>query len=113
MGSNQLTGNNPDWNDWTFNTAAYYSVEFDGGGLPTQLVSGPASGDFFPIGATTVTYEAVDASGNSVQCSFDVTVNDTEAPQIFCPADISQNATSSNGAVVTFADATATDNSGM
>ena len=33
------SGSNPDWNDWTFNTQAYYSVEFDGGGLPTQLVS--------------------------------------------------------------------------
>ncbi|HNT80480.1 MAG TPA: T9SS type A sorting domain-containing protein, partial [Bacteroidia bacterium] len=37
-------------------------------------------GDFFPVGTTTVTYTATDGCGNVGTCSFDVTVNDTEAP---------------------------------
>ncbi|MBT5419455.1 MAG: HYR domain-containing protein, partial [Candidatus Cloacimonetes bacterium] len=47
------------------------------------LVLGPASGSTFPIGTTTVTYLATDASGNSDQCSFDVTVKGV-APVIKC-----------------------------
>ncbi|XP_038072761.1 uncharacterized protein LOC119741140 isoform X2 [Patiria miniata] len=37
-------------------------------------------GDVFPLGNTTVTYTATDGSGNRVNCSFVVTVEDTEAP---------------------------------
>src|SRR5262249_46753551 len=36
----------------------------------------PPSGSTFPLGATTVTCQAVDASGNTNQCSFTVTVVD-------------------------------------
>jgi uncharacterized lipoprotein YddW (UPF0748 family) len=43
-------------------------------GTITTRVAGPASGSIFPIGTTTITYGAVDAAGNSVQCSFTVTV---------------------------------------
>lgn len=75
-------GTNPSWNDWYFTASAFYTVEFDGGTLPTTLVSGIESGGFFPVGTTEVTYEAVDASGNRVQCAFNVTVNDHEAPQV-------------------------------
>ncbi|WP_178313110.1 HYR domain-containing protein, partial [Algibacter luteus] len=57
-------------------------------GATTALLSGPASGSTFPLGTTTVTYEVTDAAGNKTQCSFDVTVNDTQAPAITCPADI-------------------------
>lgn len=50
------------------------------------LVSGLAPGSTFPLGVTTVTYRYTDASGNvSLDCSFTVTVNDTEAPVIVCP----------------------------
>ncbi len=42
-------------------------------------------GDTFPSGITTVTYSAVDESGNvSTTCSFDITVNDNEAPVASC-----------------------------
>ena len=45
----------------------------------------PASGSFFPVGPTTVTCKATDASGNmSANCTFTVTVNDTEAPVVTC-----------------------------
>src|SRR5690554_3382159 len=46
----------------------------------TTLTSTHNSGDTFPIGTTTVTYTATDAAGNVQTCSFEVTVNDTEAP---------------------------------
>ncbi|NVJ64821.1 MAG: HYR domain-containing protein [Flavobacteriaceae bacterium] len=74
--------NNPSWNDWYYTQPAYYVIEFDGGSLPTTLVSGPAPGDVFPVGTTTVIYEAVDPSGNRVETSFDVTVIDNIAPQV-------------------------------
>ena len=63
------------------------------------------SGDQFPIGTTTVTYTAIDAAMNTVTASFTITVNDTELPIITCPANIAQC-----DSVVSFLDATATDN---
>lgn len=51
-------------------------------------IAGPAPGEFFEIGPTMVTYRAVDAAGNSVNCSFTITVNDGQAPIIEnCPGD--------------------------
>ncbi|TRX33260.1 HYR domain-containing protein [Flavobacterium sp. ZT3R18] len=70
------------------------------------------SGSTFPVGATTVTYTATDAAGNTATCSFTVTVNDTEKPVFsYCPSNI----TTSNGlgncsAVVTWTAPSATDN---
>ncbi|MEM6723425.1 MAG: HYR domain-containing protein, partial [Bacteroidota bacterium] len=50
------------------------------------LTSTHNPGDFFPVGTTTVTYTSVDPAGNTATCSFDVTVNDTQAPLIVaCP----------------------------
>jgi hypothetical protein len=51
-------------------------------GTTTALVSGLASGATFPMGTTTVTHRATDASGNAVTCSFTVTVNDGQLPVI-------------------------------
>jgi len=42
------------------------------------------SGDFFPVGLTTVTVTAEDAAGNTAFCTFDVTVNDVEPPVVTC-----------------------------
>jgi len=39
-----------------------------------SVVCNPLSGSFFPIGTTTVTCKASDASGNVSSCAFDVTV---------------------------------------
>ncbi len=45
-------------------------------------------GDFFAVGTTTVTYSGSDAADNdAVDCSFTVTVNDTEKPSISCPSN--------------------------
>jgi hypothetical protein len=57
------------------------------------VISTPASGSFFPVGTTTVTSRATDASGNTSTCSFTVTVNDTQPPTITCPANITVNNT--------------------
>ncbi|WP_373493499.1 HYR domain-containing protein, partial [Aquiflexum sp.] len=90
----------------------------DNCGTPAiELVSGPASGEFFPVGPTEVTYKATDDSGNVAGCSFTVTVtesDDNEGPIIIdCPSDISvSNDPSVCSAVVTWTEPTATDNSG-
>ncbi len=77
----------------------------------TTLTAGLPSGSLFPIGTTTVTFDVTDASGNSVQCSFDVTVNDNEFPVIVCPGDINQNNDIGVcGAVVTYVAPVGTDN---
>ncbi|NCC73687.1 MAG: HYR domain-containing protein, partial [Sphingobacteriia bacterium] len=70
-------------------------------------------GTFFPVGTTTVTYRAIDASGNkSATCTFTVVINDNQRPVISgCPSDITVNVavgTCSN--TVTWTEPTATDN---
>ncbi len=54
-----------------------------------QLIEGLPSGSTFPIGVTTITYEALDQSGNSAHCSFTITVEFEGAPVITgCPGDL-------------------------
>lgn len=50
----------------------------------------PASGTAFDVGTATVTATATDASDNTATCTFDVTVNDVEAPAAACQ-DITVN----------------------
>jgi hypothetical protein len=57
----------------------------DGG---RTVTCNPASGSTFQKGVTTVNCAASDTSGNTGQCSFTVTVNDTQVPSITCPANI-------------------------
>lgn len=67
------------------------------------------SGSFFGVGNTMVT--CTSSAGPS--CSFKVTVNDTQAPTISCPANITVNAPSGScSATVNFA-VTASDNCGV
>lgn len=62
----------------------------DGNGLTGTLTGGLASGQFFPVGTTTVTYSYTDLSGNGpVECSFDVIVTDRQKPTFTCPPTIS------------------------
>jgi hypothetical protein len=69
-----------------------------------------ASGSAFAIGTTTVTVTATDAYGNVSTKTFTVRVRDTTAPTItFVSPNRYVAATSSAGAVVTYAAATATD----
>lgn len=72
-------------------------------------------GDVFPVGTTTVTYTATDASGNvSATCSFDVVVTDNTAPVLAgCPSAVQVNTgagATSCEAVATWTEPTATDN---
>lgn len=53
----------------------------DGLTAPATLISGPASGAFFPGGVSTVCYSATDKCGNSNSCCFTVTVNETACSQ--------------------------------
>jgi len=67
----------------------------------------PASGSSFPVGTTTVTC----TSQAGASCSFPVTVNDTQAPSITCPANITQSTDPGLcSAVVTYAAPTVGDN---
>jgi flavin reductase (DIM6/NTAB) family NADH-FMN oxidoreductase RutF len=72
----------------------------------------PPSGSTFPTGTTTVTATATDSAGNQATGSFTVTVNDTEAPVVTCPANIVTSTDAGQcSAVVTYA-VTGTDNCG-
>jgi hypothetical protein len=64
----------------------------------------PASGSAFAKGVTTVTCTLSDGSGNTATCSFTVTINDSEAPQIICPPNVAvPTATGQCAALVTYA----------
>lgn len=73
---------------------------------------GQALGNTYPVGVTTITWSARDASGNTASANQTVTVVDTEKPHVMLPNDWSVNATSPNGALVTY-NVTATDNVGV
>ncbi len=72
------------------------------------VTANPASGSTFPLGYTVDMLTAVDAAGNQATASFSVTVQDTTPPTIAAPANITAEATSASGVVVSFA-ATAND----
>ena len=57
-------------------------------GGETQIfqTAGLPSGSEFPVGTTTNTFLALNSSG-SVECSFDITVNDVELIEYNCPGD--------------------------
>ena len=74
------------------------------GGLTITKIQGPSPGT---ISVTTamgqdVVYEITDACGNSTFCIFTVTVR-PESPEVTCPSNITVTATSSSGAIVTYA----------
>lgn len=70
-----------------------------------------ASGTFFNLDTTTVSYVVTDDSGNSETCSFRVIIRDMEQPSITCPTDISQNVDAGNcSATVTVPAPTTSDN---
>jgi gliding motility-associated-like protein len=76
-----------------------------------SFTSNYVPGDIFPLGTSTVTYTAIDISGNISICSFNVSVNDTSNPVFTnCPADITISANASCEAVVSWTIPTVTDN---
>ena len=65
--------------------------------------------DVFPIGLTTITWTATDTSGNTVNATQTVTVQDTTNPTITAPADIVAEATSPSGNTISIGEANASD----
>uniref|UniRef100_UPI0026030D9D HYR domain-containing protein n=1 Tax=uncultured Christiangramia sp. TaxID=503836 RepID=UPI0026030D9D len=81
------------------------------GNATIEQTAGPASGEVFPVGTTTVSFTATDAAGNTSFCSFDVIVTDSEAPVVEEMNDITVNNDAGIcGAVVNFGMIGATDN---
>ena len=69
------------------------------------------AGATFPVGTTTVTWTATDASGNASTCTTVITVVDTEAPVIQnCPGNITVGSYSGCTSVPNWAIPTAIDN---
>jgi hypothetical protein len=62
----------------------------------------PVSGSTFGFGSTTVNCSASDSRSNLATESFTVTVQDTTAPVLVLPDDITAEATSSSGAMVNY-----------
>jgi hypothetical protein len=86
----------------------------EGGGPGSAGVScTPSSPSFFPVGQTTVTCDAVDFDNDSqtlVSTTLTITVFAPDTDLAFTsPADITVNAASSQGTMVSFATPTATD----
>jgi len=76
-----------------------------------EQIAGLPSGSEFSQGITTNTFQIVDSAGNIATCSFTVTVEDDNIPEITCINDIViANDIGSCGAIVTFADPIFTDN---
>ncbi|MEP7171479.1 MAG: HYR domain-containing protein, partial [Bacteroidota bacterium] len=97
------------WNDLPI-FAEPFAIEFGCDITPT-LISGLPSGSAFPIGSTTVTYQADDGNGHVNSCSFNIEVADHENPVINCPSNINLNSTAGIcGAVVSYNVPGATDN---
>ncbi|GMU81783.1 MAG: hypothetical protein AMXMBFR47_16540 [Planctomycetota bacterium] len=122
--------------DFALDQQSFY---YDGGLLYTKTWTGGVSGggalnlaavDLYANNASTVYYDdmslvgtgagamdiqrlwtATDRCGNSSNCTQVITVADTTPPVVVCSPDITVNADPGcDGAIVTFADATATDN---
>lgn len=74
------------------------------------LVSGFHSGSEFPVGVTTNQWVLDDGTG---ECSFTVTVTDSEYPVFNCPGDINQSNSSGICQTVDFEIPEATDNCGV
>ncbi|XP_022099633.1 uncharacterized protein LOC110984115 [Acanthaster planci] len=80
------------------------------GNMPNLTSDHP--GNTFSIGETIVTLTARDLSGNEINCSFSIIVEDNEDPRLMCPDDLIRNTDvgQANTTVILPA-ATASDNS--
>ena len=75
-----------------------------------RVDTNPSSGDFFPIGMTTISYIVADSCGNAEVCVFNVIVNEVEGElSINCSDDLTVTAArNETAAIVNFAAPTAT-----
>jgi len=80
-------------------------------GVSTVQSDGLPSGSLFPVGTTLMSFVATDAAGNQDSCTFQVVVQDNQAPILNCPSNITTNTDPGVcGAVVTFNPPTVIDN---
>ncbi len=95
---------------WNGAEVTYTAWAVDYSERPLEIECAPASGMFFPIGISTATCSATDDMGRTTHATFRVTVTPPPdpPPTLHLPEDITVEATSDEGAVVTFT-ATATD----
>ncbi|WP_299156085.1 HYR domain-containing protein [uncultured Christiangramia sp.] len=69
------------------------------------------SGSLFPVGTTKIIFQATDGTNDPVTCSFDIVVQDTEAPILTCVPDITAQASPGNDSrSINFSLPTARDN---
>jgi Ca2+-binding RTX toxin-like protein len=64
---------------------------------------------FFVLGETTITWTAVDTSGNSASATQTVTIVDTTSPSITAPGSITIEATSSDSNIITLGNPVSSD----
>jgi hypothetical protein len=92
-------------------TVVYFTLPTatDTGNAGVTVSCAPPSSSLFPIGTTQVTCTATDRRGNKASATFPVTVADRVGPAITRMADITVQAPSATGAVVTYTPPTASD----
>ena len=79
-----------------------------------RRVSGMDSHSRFPVGITSVAYDATHSSGQSAKCIFKVNVLDTEKPATECPGDIvARPAHGKTEKIITYEKPEASDNCGI
>jgi len=96
-------------------TITFESSTMDNSGHDLSSTCNVPSGSQVTIGQTAVTCNATDSSGNTGYCGFDITVQDREAPVLFCQstAGVFNTSTSQATGLLSFTLPTAGDNSGQ
>ncbi|HWW00017.1 MAG TPA: HYR domain-containing protein [Candidatus Acidoferrum sp.] len=107
--TNMVVGTDP--GTCSKSNVTYTATATDNCDASVLLYFSPPSGSTFAKGTNTVLCFASDSAGNGTNCSFTVTVLDTQPPQIACPGNLTflvDPGTCSKSKVTYFA--TATDN---
>jgi predicted extracellular nuclease len=60
------------------------ATDIDGDLDTIMQTSGLISGSEFPVGVSTIEFTATDLNGNATVCTFTITVEDNEAPELVC-----------------------------
>ncbi|MBC7775101.1 MAG: HYR domain-containing protein [Phycisphaerae bacterium] len=79
VSANNLCQGNASWTPPTFQDVCGQPLD--------TIINDYDPGGLFTAGTTLVNYTAIDLSGNSTTCSFEVVVNDMTAPTVICPND--------------------------
>jgi hypothetical protein len=90
-------------------TVTYSASASDTNPLNPTVSCSPASGSTFALGSTTVSCSATDNAGNTANGSFIVTVQDTTAPVVTPPGNITVEAVNASGATVSYSGESAVD----